>query len=379
MTTTDIEQLTAFKSFYPDLEYVQSLTIEHVHEFAQGNPIDWNRLRPVDLVVRDTSDIDPCLRAVGTALWDCISLGAGAWGLYRMKYPAQAAQDIAVAVRPILPKIERLLAQVVSGETLQKKADAIRQILSAIYTGGCLSAVWKAFTANLTWWQMAIYGISGIATISAMVLTSGAAFVAETVIVLGTVGQLIIDANAAVTTCRVPPTPYTPDPGPSVPESNAYGPNMAIRTTTGNFITIVDNGGIGTSNNIMQADRTVVGPWERFTVIPIDMTAQTFALKTMTGNYVTAVNGGGCSGPNDATHPIHTDATAIGPWETLTFVTQDEDDAGNLIVSINTQTGFYLTALDGGGHGGPNDNNSPIHTDASVLGPWETFTFVSLV
>ena len=93
-----------------------------------------------------------------------------------------------------------------------------------------------------------------------------------------------------------------------------------------------------------------------------------FTLRTANGHYVTAVNGGGVGGPNDASSPVHTDASWVGPWEELTL----NYDSTTKQAMIQTPNGCYLTAVNGGGFGGP--NNVPIHTDATAVGPWEKFT-----
>ena len=95
------------------------------------------------------------------------------------------------------------------------------------------------------------------------------------------------------------------------------------------------------------------------------------ALKTSSGNYVAAVNGGGVGGPNDQSSPIHTDATVIGPWEQLTL----DYDPSTEIATFKTLNGEFLTAVNGGGFGEPK-NSVPIHTDAVTPGPWETFAAV---
>lgn len=153
------------------------------------------------------------------------------------------------------------------------------------------------------------------------------------------------------------------------------GKQVAIKTNNGkNYITVVNGGGLDSSfqNAAFASNRRVVGPWEQFTLVTIDAGKQTFALKANDGNYVTAVNGGGIGGPNDATSPLHTDATQIGAWEALTLEKQ-----GNGTYALKTPSGFYLTALNAGGFGEAT-NKKPIHTDAKNLGPWETFTLVEI-
>jgi hypothetical protein len=150
----------------------------------------------------------------------------------------------------------------------------------------------------------------------------------------------------------------------------------ALKTNNGHYLTMVNGGGLGGPNTgpgavAMHTDATVAGPWERFQLEWVGGTSN-FGLKTANGNYVTAVNGGGIGGPNDASSPVHTDATAVGPWEQLTI----NYDPLTQLATIQTEDGHYLTAVNGGGFGGP--NNVPIHTDAVVLGPWETFSAVNV-
>lgn len=146
---------------------------------------------------------------------------------------------------------------------------------------------------------------------------------------------------------------------------------ISLRTCDGHYVTVVNGGGLGGPNTgtnavALHTDATKVGPWETFEIVWINPTH--FGIKTVNGNYVTAVNGGGIGGPNDNTSPIHTDASNSGPWERL-LLNYDFSSARATFQILNGQ---FLTAVNGGGFGGP--NNVPIHTDATALGPWETFT-----
>jgi hypothetical protein len=149
----------------------------------------------------------------------------------------------------------------------------------------------------------------------------------------------------------------------------------AIRTVNGHFLTAVNGGGLGgpdagPGSVALHSDAVNGGPWETFRVIWLDPYRRQFALRTINGRYVTAVNGGGIGGPNDGSSPFHTDASRIGPWELYTL-TQRPDGT----TWIRTPGGNLVTAVNGGGFGGPND--VPIHTDAMKIGPWERFTFVA--
>jgi hypothetical protein len=96
-----------------------------------------------------------------------------------------------------------------------------------------------------------------------------------------------------------------------------------------------------------------------------------FALQTSAGNYVTAISGGGVGGANDATCPVHTDATLADAWEG--FILEVDDTVNPPTVIIRTQTGNFVTAVNGGGVNG--GNAQPIHTDVTTVGSWEQFLF----
>jgi hypothetical protein len=154
-----------------------------------------------------------------------------------------------------------------------------------------------------------------------------------------------------------------------------------------NMLTCVNGGGLGPNNGVaLNTNRTVAGEWETFNLIlqpgsPQIGPGMQFALQTASGNYLTAVNGGGMGGSNDATCPIHTDQTVSGPWETV--VMQVDNNAVPVtarILCYNPGVGpFFVTAVDGGGIGDGGKNNTPLHTDAKAVGPWEKFSFTGWI
>jgi len=86
-----------------------------------------------------------------------------------------------------------------------------------------------------------------------------------------------------------------------------------------------------------------------------------FALQTASGNYLTAVNGGGIQGPG----AINSDATKVSGWET--FEVEPQPDGK---YAIKTMNGNYLTAMRGGGVTGAD----VIHSDGRRIDAWEKFT-----
>jgi hypothetical protein len=90
------------------------------------------------------------------------------------------------------------------------------------------------------------------------------------------------------------------------------------------------------------------------------------AIQTNSGNYITAVNGGGVGGPG----ALHTDVTRIQGWEMFTFI---EQGCGGKY-AIQTANGNFWSAVNGGGVGGAD----AIHTNATTVGAWELFTLAPL-
>jgi hypothetical protein len=98
-------------------------------------------------------------------------------------------------------------------------------------------------------------------------------------------------------------------------------------------------------------------------------------IKTVDGHFLTAVDGGGVGGPDSGPQSaaIHTDATSRGSWETFTCAISLPST-----ITFKTNDGHFVTAVNGGNIGGPNANPFQLHTDATAAGQWEQFTFVNI-
>lgn len=368
---TEAVRLETFKSFYPTLKHVQALTLDDVNKMTNGQPVDWNAVTPVDFASPSTLAITDCQMSVGYVIFDVICLAVGAVGL-RSGVKPQTIKGVVEAATPSLPKIKTIIAQLnAENATVIDKAWGVYQVLEALYSTGALGLVFEAFIGSLTWWNMLIYGITGLASIIALFATDGLAFAAEVVLLLVSFGYLISDVVDAVDACGL--TPSTPPTGPQPKPGEPYKPSVALRTINGHFVTVVNNGGLGGPNAepyVFHTDQTQVGSWEKFTLVPLDAANQSFALKTMSGNYITANGGGGWGGPKDPEHSIHTDATKVGSWESLVLIQQADGT-----YAIATTSDYYLTAVNGGGMG---SLQTIMRTNATEIGPWETFSFKSL-
>ncbi|QQE79542.1 hypothetical protein [Alicyclobacillus sp. SO9] len=378
MASITQKQLDDFKNLFPDNPHIQALTLDEVLRNTKGKTVDWNTIQfnqptAQPLVAPAEISLSACEKQIGYVIFDIVCLGVGAVGL-RSGVNGGTVEAVAGAAAPVLNKIEVIIARMgAPGASTTDLAKGVFDILSTIWTGGCLGAVFSAFMQSLTWWDMVLYGITGTATIIAACATDGAAFVAEVVILLATFGWLVTDSVRAYQVCGMSPEPGTmpgPDPRPGT-DPYPFEPVIAIQTYTGNYLTVVNNGGLGRGvSAAIETNRREIGAWEKFTLEPLNNQERTFAIRTSNGHYVTAVNGGGMGGPNDDNFPIHTDATSIGPWEKFQIV-QEPDGT----YTFCTFTGFYLTAVNGGGM---QQNDKPISTDRTEVREWETFTIVDI-
>ena len=96
------------------------------------------------------------------------------------------------------------------------------------------------------------------------------------------------------------------------------------------------------------------------------------SIKTNGGQWVTAVNGGGIGGPAADPWEIQTNRTQASSWETFTILTNDANQC-----SFKTNSGNFVSAVNGGGYGNNDTANTfPMHTNsmAPTPGAWEMFT-----
>ena len=162
-------------------------------------------------------------------------------------------------------------------------------------------------------------------------------------------------------------------PPPPQPVAALQALTGAVVTQNGYLLRAVNGGGLGDPQSAphgvaLTTGATSAGPFETFTLIWVDEAKRKFALKTHDGHYVTAVKGGGIGGPDSAQSPLHTNSTDYGPWETFTItLLPDKTHA-----TIQTPDGrHFLSAVNGGGVGG--SNQAPLHTNSTQMGAGEVF------
>lgn len=214
MTSITQKQIDDFKKLHPGNPRIQSLTLADVLTNTSGKTVDWNSIQfqppqTAAMVAGSSLSLTDCQKDIGYVIFDVICLAVGAVGL-RASVNARTIEGIFHASAPVIGQIEAIIAQMAAeGATTMDRAYGVFRILSTIYSGGSLGAVFSAFTASLSWWNMILYGITGTATIIAALATDGVAFVAQVVILLATFGVLATDSAKAVHVCSLPAPPET--------------------------------------------------------------------------------------------------------------------------------------------------------------------------
>ncbi|WP_433212701.1 right-handed parallel beta-helix repeat-containing protein [Dactylosporangium sp. CS-047395] len=131
--------------------------------------------------------------------------------------------------------------------------------------------------------------------------------------------------------------------------TNADG-TISLRSLSRNAY-VSGNGG----HNVLTADRSTIGPWERFGVVD-QANANVTLHAHANGKYVTADNGGNS--------PLIANRTATGQWETFDLV----DAGGGWVALYSHANRKFVTAENGG--------NAALIANRTTVGAWEKFKIV---
>jgi len=102
----------------------------------------------------------------------------------------------------VTSNIEHTLATIAdSSASMLSRANAVREVLALIWGGGLIEPIYKAIMKSLNWWDMVLYGVAGMAEISAAFLTEGAALIALIIYDLSLAGFLVTDIQKRVEIC----------------------------------------------------------------------------------------------------------------------------------------------------------------------------------
>ena len=147
------------------------------------------------------------------------------------------------------------------------------------------------------------------------------------------------------------------------------GKRVALRTSTGYYITAENGGG-----SSVHTDRQVLGPWETFVMVSI--APGIFAFRADNGSYLSDLTGTGTASPRqgrDARTMLSATKRQIDASTQFKLMVINPD---NWTVAIVTTGGKYLTAENNGGVKAR--GTRAIAADRTEIGDWEQLQLVDV-
>jgi hypothetical protein len=195
--------LDNFKKLFPQDQQLQQLTLDQIVQYSRGKDPGGNTAELSSDPARRSQRVQlpPCAEAIGTAVVDVFFLCLG-WNTMIEKGKVAFREAIELGAEITLNDIEIYLRTIADASTSRsQKAFAIFHIGGLIYGGGLVEPIFKAIVKSLSWWDMVLYGVAGMAEISVAFLTDGAAFIAAIIYELTMAGFLVTDIVKAVEIC----------------------------------------------------------------------------------------------------------------------------------------------------------------------------------
>ena len=195
------DDLKKFKAMFPDDKDLQKVSIDDLIKYSQGKDPDGDTAQP-------SSDPPPqsqrgqfsdCAWAKGAVVLDVAFLLLGLRSLRNKNLVLNEAIARGAELTADIEHAMRTIAD--SSASVFARANAVREIGVLIYSGGLIEPIYKAIMKSLTWWDMVLYGVAGLAEISAAFLTDGAAVIALIIYELSMAGFLVSDVVKAIEVC----------------------------------------------------------------------------------------------------------------------------------------------------------------------------------
>ena len=140
---------------------------------------------------------------------------------------------------------------------------------------------------------------------------------------------------------------------------------LTLQAQTGNFL-VAENGG----GTFVGANRTAIGPWERFVIIDSNggdlLHNDVINLRAANGQFVVAENGGGSV--------VNANRDVAGPWEAFHLLNLDGAStfATGSHAALQAANGQFVVAENGGG----GSSSGAVNANRDAIGPWETFVLI---
>ena len=207
LTSITPQSFAAYKALNPQDKRLQQLTLEDLLSKTNGRAVDYNSitydasLPLLPGAISFTNTGWDCGVGVGYVVFDCVCLFLGATAL-RDSLNAKYAAAIGEAVEPVTAQLLKYVETIKSSTASRTEvAAAVFGVVSTIYSGGCLSAVLKAFLGSLEWYQSVLYGATALGTIMAALATDGAAEIGLIIVELATAAWIITDSIKCAESC----------------------------------------------------------------------------------------------------------------------------------------------------------------------------------
>ena len=197
------ESLDRVKAMFPEDEKLQALTLQELIEYSHGKDPNGSTAQPAPKpkeAKRVEAFVTDCQWEIGMVVLDCIYVLMGAWAL-RSHVSNATVEETAKVIAPHLAEIEKIVQRLAEAQSTYDQAKEIFAIGKLIFTAGLLEEIYRAIYNTLTWWDAVLYSVLGLAELTAMFLTDGAATVAEVVAEIALVGWVVSDAAKAIEAC----------------------------------------------------------------------------------------------------------------------------------------------------------------------------------
>ena len=193
--------LDNFKKMFPADQQLQNLTLDQLVTYSQGKDPEGDTAEPSPDPPPPSrrGQFSDCDWAKGACLVDIVFVFVGLRAIRNKRIALKEAIAIGAG---LTANIEHTLTTIAnSSAPMFERASAVGEILALIYGGGLIEPIYKAIVKSLTWWDMVLYGVAGMAEITAAFLTDGAAVIALYVYELTMGGFLLSDIVKALEIC----------------------------------------------------------------------------------------------------------------------------------------------------------------------------------
>lgn len=152
-----------------------------------------------------STTITPCAKAIAVVVIDVVFVFFSFAGLDipdEGAVTSEIVDGVAEAVDESLPAWQQLISDLQNATSITEQAKAIWAILSKAYTIGMFGTIASAIENAVPWYDWVIAGVAALAQIAVLILTDGAAFIAELILASTSVAWLVDAAVKASTVCN---------------------------------------------------------------------------------------------------------------------------------------------------------------------------------